>query len=255
MSIKDTLRKAAGLLVELPPEEEAPTEPAARAAADGADLDQRLAELNKEMDRLSGGTTSAGAPVPVATKTVEQIVKDSPGPNLDEVKVSASQPSSVLRSDGSVDFAALYKKSNIPDAAFSAEQMLDMLSSLPAELPLETKRATVKATLSSMGKAIGATPESIVADTSRKLAALAAYEQNVAKQAADFVAKSQMEIATFQKQIEEKGKAIQTAQQKQSQITSLCEAESHRLDDVLEFFSLDVAPSKLADGAQSPKPQ
>ena len=53
-----------------------------------------------------------------------------------------------------------------------AEQMLETLGALPAELPLETRRQTVIAMLKGMGRALGATPETIVADATRKLAAL-----------------------------------------------------------------------------------
>ncbi len=251
MSLKDTLRKAAGLLVELPPEDPVSDTPSAGTGVqDGADLDKRLADLNKEMDRLSGKPPGA-PPAPSAAapqaRTVEQIVRDSPGPNLDQVKVTATESAVIVMADGTMDFQALYQRSNIPAASFTAEQMLEMLSSLPAELPLDTKRQTVKATIGSMGKAIGATPETIVADTSRKLAALAAYTDSIAKQAAEFVSKAQMEIAAMQAKIEDQKKAIDRTQQKLSDVTAKCEAESDRLDDVLEFFSLDVPPSKHAE--------
>jgi hypothetical protein len=121
-----------------------------------------------------------------------------------------------------------------------------MLNSLPAELPLETKRQTVKVTLNAMGKTIGANPETIVADASRKLAALTSYLDNLTKQTTDFAATAELEIAALQAQIAEKRTAIEAAQQKQAQMRQACDAESHRLDDVLEFFSLDVPPSKYA---------
>jgi hypothetical protein len=247
MSLQDTLRKAAGLLVELPEEERPVTSaPSGASGESDDDLDKRLASLDKQIEQLEGRSTSAPASPPPA-KTVEQIVRDAPGPNLDQVQVPASAPPPTITTDGKIDFSAIYQQANLPASPFTCEQMLEIMASLPAELPLETKRQTVKVTLSAMGKSLGATPETIVADTSRKLAALANYAENVNKKAAEYVTKSQLEIASMEKQIEDRRKAIEAAQAKQAELTKLCEAESDRLDDVLEFFSLDVPPSKHAE--------
>jgi hypothetical protein len=75
MALRDTLRKAASLLVELPPED-----PAASGSTSAAELDQLLAELGSDSPAASGRAS---------TKTVEQIVQDAEGPNLDEIAVKA----------------------------------------------------------------------------------------------------------------------------------------------------------------------
>lgn len=245
MGLRGALRKAAGLLVELPDEAPEPTNDLS-----GEDLDQRLNQVNRALENL-GADPNLSRPAqppapPVQSKTVEQIVRDSPGPNLDQIEVSQDAPPPAQDKSGKIDYSPIYRQANLPDSEFTAEQMLDMLASMPAEIPLETKRQMVKVSLNAMGKALGATPETIVADASRKLAALASYVESLGKRTTDIVAKSQLEIASLQAQIEEKKKAIEAAQQKQVQATKACEAESDRLDDVLEFFSLDVPPSKHA---------
>jgi len=217
MGLRDNLRKAAGLFVEMP--SEAPAE----------------AEMTADL---------AGPP---PARTVEHIVRDTAGPNLDEIQVPAEKAAAVATADGSVNFGELYQRAGLPAAPFTAEQMLDMLTSLPADLPLEAKRQTVKATMNAMGKAIGATAETIVTDASRKVAALSAYVDAMTRQSADFTARSEMEIATLQAQIAEKRKAIDTAKGQLQRVTATCNAEAERLDDVLEFFSLDVPPSKYAE--------
>jgi len=165
---------------------------------------------------------------------------------------TASAGPPVLTPDGTLDFAALYGQAGLPAAPFAAEQMLEMLASLPADLPLDVRRRTVKVTIGAMGKAIGATSETVVADASRKLAALAAYSENVARQTADFVAGGEFEIAALEKQIAEKRSGIEAARQTQARVQAKCDAEADRLDDVLEFFSLDVPPSRYAaPGASS----
>lgn len=236
MALRDTLRKAAGLLVELPPGQSShPPQPTT-----AAEVDRLLAELGS-------GTQSPGAAP--AAKTVDQIVRETEGPNLDEIKASASSLAPAVTAEGKADFSPIYQQSGLPAAPFTAEQMLDMLASLPVELPLDTKRQTVKVTLNTMGRTIGVTPETIVADASRKLAALTAYLDHLTHQTTDFATTAELEIAGLQAQIEEKRKAVDAAKQKQAQMRQLCDAESDRLDDVLEFFSLDLPPSKYAPGS------
>jgi hypothetical protein len=237
MSLKATLRKAAGLLVEMPAEEPEIT-------ADPAELDKRLEEVNKQLATLGGDK-------PAPTKTVEQIVQDTKGPKLDEIKVPQEAAQPLITADGRVDFLAVYKKAGIGVPAFTAEQMLELLDSLPKELPIETKRQTVKVTLNSMGKTLGATPETIVADATRKLAALDSFVDAVTRHTAEFISSAQVEIATLESKIQEKRKAIETAQHRQRAATQQCDEESGRIDDLLEFFSLDVAPSKYATQSEN----
>ena len=224
MGLQDTLRKAAGLLVELPPEEPKP-------AATMADIDALFADAEAEAANR--------------TKTVDEIVRESSGPDLHEIAVPATVTAPTT-ADGTTDFAAIYQAAALPPAPFSAEQMLDMLGSLPSELPLDTKRQTVRVTLQALGKASGASPEPVVADASRTLAALLSYADNIGAHSREMLTTTESEITELQAQIEEKRKAIQAAKLQLAQITQACETESDRLDDVLEFFSLDVPPSKHA---------
>ncbi|HEX8236465.1 MAG TPA: hypothetical protein VF600_10950 [Abditibacteriaceae bacterium] len=275
MGLQDALRKAAGLLIELPPENsggdnEAHLSPDA-TSPERVDVDALLAEQglgprargdapsgsntptpggspNKSGPPPSTRNTAQGTPQPGKTgetKTVEQIVRDAAGPNLEDIKVDVSKAGA-----GPINAAAIYGAAKLPPAPFAAEQMLDMLASLPAELPLDTRRQTVKVTLAALGKTMGATPETIVADASRKIAALAAYVEHLSKRTDEFVADGERDIAALQAQIEEKRGAIANARQELTRASQMCNAESDRLDDVLEFFSLDVPPSKYAAPAQ-----
>jgi hypothetical protein len=286
MGLQDALRKAAGLLIELPPET-SEDDAGAQLSADATspeqvDVDALLAEQGLG-SRARGGAASGSAPAvagssnigrtptstrdsapthrgaakpgetkPGETKTVEQIVRDADGPNLEDIKVDVAKAGA---GGGPVNAAAIYGAAKLPPAPFAAEQMLDMLTSLPAELPLDTKRQTVKVTLGALGKTMGATPETIVADASRKMAALAAYVEHLSKRTDGFVADGEREIAALQAQIEEKRRAIANARQEVTRAAQMCNAESDRLDDVLEFFSLDVPPSKYAATGATPTGQ
>lgn len=224
MSFRDKMRKAAGLFVVLSPEE------AANQAVYPAGTEP------EHVLEVEG----------VRARTVEQLVAQSAGPTLDEVHSAAAISEGLP--EGSVDFSSVYGQAGIPAAAFTAEQTLEMIAGMPKELPLETKRQTVRVTLGALGKSIGATSETIVADASRKLAALSSYADSAAQRTAEFTSATEREIAGLQAQIDEKRRAIETARGNQATIQQACHLETDRLDDVLEFFSLDAGPSRHAPG-------
>lgn len=233
-------RKATSLLVETSPD-------AARAdisqlrsediTTDDIPIPEN-ARLSYEMDAPHGERPTA--------KTVADIARETIGPDLDKVQVDGSAlPSG---EGNTLDFQTIYRAAKLPEAGFGAEQMLETLASLPNELPLETKRATVRAMLGTLGKTTGATPETLVADASRKLAALHSFVQFMEKKTGDSVAQNEKTIADLQAQIETSRTAMQNSRNELARMTQLCEAESGRLDDVLEFFSLDQGVSRHANG-------
>jgi hypothetical protein len=251
MRIGDTLRKAAGLLIEF--DEPDPATEFYRTASSNLRAAPSVpvaaptpAQVPAPAPANPTPEPSTSAAAPVATRTVEQVVRDSPGPNLDQITAPAMMAADVISPDGSVDFAGIYRLATLPTSAFCAEQVLDLLASLPAELPLETKRATVKVTLNAMTQSLGVSSDTIVADASRKLAALADYAQSYAHQADDYISKSEAEIAALEQEMTRRKQSIAETKAKQAKVHDACHAESDRLDDVLEFFTLDVAPSKYA---------
>lgn len=234
MNLFNTLRKAGSLLVELPPEEN-PINSLHAEDVSGDDIPlPENARLSYDMNVPKSGA-----------RTVADIARETDGPNLDQVQVDgAALPST--SADKPLDFPAIYRAAKLPETGFGAEQMLETLASLPAELPLETKRMTVRAMLGTLGKTTGATPETLVADASRKLAALNSFTGFMDKKTGETVAQNETEIAQLQAQIEEKRSAILNAKTEIARVHQACELESDRLDDVLEFFSLDQGASKYA---------
>ena len=243
MRIDETLRRAAGLFVELPDPEPKETKP--WNVMDVPSSPGPAPKLTPPAPITAPAQSSPQASTPSA-RTVEQIVREAPGPNLDEIKPSATIAGTVIDDSGSVNFNAIYTLANLPNSPFSAEQVLELLATLPAELPIEAKRATVKVTVNAMAKATGVTADAIVADASRKLAALASYAKSYAEQANQFTTKADAEIAALEAEIQQRKRAIDEAKSKQAKMVQACTAESDRLDEVLEFFSLDVHPSKYA---------
>lgn len=222
MRLGDTLRKAASLVVEFDDSSAPPSD-----------------DSRDEMSAVS-------APAP-RSKTVQEIAREQPGPNLEDIRVPQSPPEPVMDANGHVNFGAVYQMASLPEAAFTAEHVLDILNSFPAELPLDARRATMKVTLSAMSKTNGASPETVVADASRKLTALGAFAKTYSEHAQQYITKAEQQIAAAESEIQRLRASIADAKSKEQQAMSSCEKESDRLDDVLEFFSLDIPPSKYAN--------
>src|SRR5580692_11762196 len=109
MRIGDTLRKAAGLFVELP------------------ESQPDLGDMPPDPSDPGYIPASASTPAPVQTKTVEEIVRDHPGPNLDEIKIPDNPQPVNIETNGKNDFSQVYKMANLPASPFSAEQVLDLI--------------------------------------------------------------------------------------------------------------------------------
>ena len=232
MLLRDAMRKAASLIVELPPEQPAPI----NLRSSDIDLDDLPDTDLPDNARLPGEVCEP--------MTVAQLVQNADGPNLDQIEINEVPPDAM--GEKTLDFNAIYAAAKLPETQFGADEMLNVLSSIPADVPLQTKRVTVKAVLGGMA-AMGASPENIVADASRKLAALQAFNGFMEKKTSETIETSQKVIAELEAQIETRRQAMQNARGELARVTQGCEAEAEKLDEVLEFFSLDEGVSKHAE--------
>jgi hypothetical protein len=220
MGLRNALHKAAGLFVEMP---DTPT------------------QFTPTVDPLPD------PPAPTPTRTVADVVKAAPGPNLDQIQVPPDTAKSPpVGPDGAPDFKTIFERSGVPAVSFGAEEALQVIGSLPAELPMDVKRKTVGATLSAMGKAMGVTTDSVVSDASRKIAALASFTDQLTAQTHQYQVLVEQRTADLKAQIASCEADLAKAQEKLANFVQACEEEGHRLDDVLEFFTLDKPPSKNA---------
>jgi predicted outer membrane protein len=196
--------------------------------------------------RPNPNPTPNPAPVQTQTMSVRQIVEKTEGPNLDEISLTDEQAREGLAPGGIPNFDKVYANASLPKSSFGAEQALDVINSLPADLPIDVKRSTVHATLNSMGKAMGVDTDSVVADASRKMAALGAFEDSLNLQSKKFVDTMSIEISGHEAKIAELKAKIEESNKSLQNALSLCAAENDKLDDVLEFFTLDIGASKNA---------
>jgi hypothetical protein len=142
---------------------------------------------------------------------------------------------------GQVDFAAIYGHAQIQPLPFGAEQTLELIQSYPADMPLPVRRQALDATLKTMGRAMNITKETIVADASRKINALAAYEEAAKRERDTAVSGAQERLNQLRAQAQAEQAKITAAEQQYRALVERCEAEGHRLDQVQEFLTLDQA--------------
>lgn len=246
--MKDIFKKIANLVVEVP---ESPSVASASAAAAPDD----------------GG--------PKVRKTIADLVRESPGPNLEDVHVpvppsaaaapppppvvDAQRPEGVhpgpvvqapgplFSEEGQVDVQAIYAKANLPASPFTAEQAYEMIQGLPPELPIDTKRQMVKVMLTSMGKTLGVTPETIVTDAARKAAALESFVEGMTKQAEGYIQKVEAEIRELEARIATNRQSIEKANKRIADLQASCEVEANRLGEAAEFFSTDGPKTQKLD--------
>lgn len=155
----------------------------------------------------------------------------------EESEAETDDPQELVEACPVGEFTAIYAEAGLPAVAFSAEQMRAMLGSLPAELPLPIRRQTLTVTLDALGKTVGATSDTIKADASRKMAALADYAGRLTEQTAKSAADAEAEIAALQAQIEERREAIAAGQARLEETVQQCRTEADHLGEVLTFFS------------------
>jgi hypothetical protein len=141
-----------------------------------------------------------------------------------------------------VDFQVIYRKAGLPASPFTAEETLAMLASLSPELTPHTRKHTVLVTLGAIGKAIGATPETICADGARKVAALTSKIERTNAETQELTATSDRDIAALKAQIAEKQAAVEAARQRQTLIVDSCKSESARISELLDFFGYKERP-------------
>ena len=159
---------------------------------------------------------------------------------LNPVSPPASAPSdegSPVDADGLVDFARLYAQAGVPAVPFTAEQALEMLRNMPSGVSEETRQQIITVTLAALGKSVGGTPEAIVADASRKQAALQRFRQTRGDQLVDLTSAAEAHLADLQKEIAKSQAIIETAKRQYAALSENCQSEEARLDTVVDFFS------------------
>ncbi len=144
---------------------------------------------------------------------------------------------SPVDADGLVDFDALYRQAKVQVVPFTAEQALDMLQHMPSGVSEDARQQIINATLSALGRSVGGTPEAIVADATRKQAALQRFRQTRGDQLADLTTAADAKIAELQAEIAKSLGIVESAKTQYAHLSGNCQSEEARLDTVIDFFS------------------
>jgi hypothetical protein len=232
MSLRNALKKASELFVEFP--EEQP--------------DFSSMTSTKPSAAVSKPSPASPTIQPAAQPmmSIKQIVEQTEGPNLDQISVNEEKAKEAIDASGNVNFEVVYTSAGLTKTNFGAEEALQVINSLPPELEINVKRATVQATLTAMGKAMGVNTTTVVADASRKIAALSAYQDSLNLRAQTKVTSLTGLIQEHEAKIMELKAEIERTNQVLSTAVNCCQSEGERLDDVQEFFTLDIGASRNA---------
>ena len=196
-----------------------PPEPVPQAAYDELDGALKIQERRESRQRLT--------PTPPTPPAV---------PSSDDV--------SPVDADGLVSFERVYEQAGVPVVPFTAEQALDMLHNMPPGVSDDSRQQIINVTLSALGRSVGGTPEAIVADATRKQAALSAFRQTRGDGLADLTTAAEAHVAELQREIEKSQAVIEQAKRQFETLAQGCQEEEARLDTVVDFFSQTPAGRK-----------
>lgn len=236
--------------VETPPvkEEEIVPVPETTPATLGTYAEAELDSFLKDI----GASPVSATPEPEIVVEPEVIPEPEPIAPI-PVLVSLAD---AISNEGDVDFARIFQQYELPTAAFSAEQAMNMLQSLPRDLALRTKRVTVNTTLSAIGKVVGATPQDIVADAARKKETLERYVESLGQEVEATTATTQAEIERLQAEINAHKDSLRSLTRKRSAASEVCRSRMDLFDQVTHFFDYDEAqlnaPEPTAEEAHLP---
>lgn len=151
-----------------------------------------------------------------------------------ETRADSATPSSPPAPAPAGDFnlTNVYRQKGISPLPFTAEQALDLLSSLPKAFRGETKRQGLIDLLEENSTSLAAVAE----DARRKVDALTAEADNFSVAFADFITSTEEEIAKLEAEIREKREAVETAQVEGEKNAQLCRDEAERLKTLLQFL-------------------
>ena len=188
-----------------------PPEPVPQSSWDELDGALKMQERREERQRLN----------PVVTTT----------------PAAADGGESPVDADGLINFDLLYTQAGVLTVPFTAEQALDMLSHMPAGVSEEARQQVINVTLAALGRSVGGTPEAIVADATRKQAALQKFRQTRGDQLVELTSAADGRIADLQSEIAKSQDMIEKAKRQYQILSDACAAEAAQMDKVVDFFS------------------
>jgi hypothetical protein len=217
MGLRDIARKGLAMFVE----PDAPPAPAPATADSELESDRQFVQQ-------------------LRSKSVGDLLRELDGPEPEQIHqaVQAAAPAALSPlQDGRVDFSTVYRQAQISASVFGAEQAYELLQSFPDDMGPAGRHEAFEERVRSLGRAVSVTRETIVADTSRKLNALSAFEDATRNERDAAVAAAHGRMAELRAEIEAEERKIAAAEARCREFEQLCETEGERLGKVQEFLT------------------
>lgn len=154
--------------------------------------------------------------------------------------------SDMLRADGTLDAATVYRYGQVPDVAISAEQILQALAKLPADVPESVRRAALKVTVNSLAQATGIPVDTVVADARLRHTrmtqfrdALTAEWERESRPLRETVAEIETQIATYKARLDAARAALEAREAAVLLAQSDCANHLRQLDGVIRLLAPD----------------
>ncbi len=165
-------------------------------------------------------------------ESVETSVASAPSPSASDAVATAPVPAEPIP-EVKVDFVGVLRKAGLTDEEQGrVDKTLSLLSSLPAETPLEIKRQIVGASLQAFGIQI----EQIIESAALQIRALDRHGQDGQKQTQAFLEQGTRRIAELEKELSRIRSSMQEQQSLQKGLELTCNQKKRRVQDVLDFF-------------------
>ncbi|MDX1932223.1 MAG: hypothetical protein SFU56_06435 [Capsulimonadales bacterium] len=182
--------------------------------------------------------------VAAETTTVPETVVAEPVPVSVEPPVSAPARRNLLAlvaPHEPVDLERILQEARLPQVPFSAEQAAKVLAALPADLPLQVKRITVKATMEAVERTRAIEPQELVADAMLKKAHLSDYREEFHGHVEALHQETDLEIERLQAEIERLRQLKASFDRKKRALNQAADERIAQMEQVIVFFQSEVA--------------
>lgn len=172
-----------------------------------------------------------------------------------ESGASAAAAPGVKIPEVKIDFPAVLRRSGLSDEEQGrVDKTINLLHTLPAETPIEIKRQIVGASLSAFGIPV----DQIIESAALHLRAYDRHIKEGQKQTQTLLEQSNRRLAELEQEVARVKQVMQEQLAQQQGLTSACNMQKLRVQEVLEFFGRDALDRiaqtsvKLRDKLQEP---
>jgi len=149
---------------------------------------------------------------------------------------------------GTLDFTAVFRAAGLSqEAQDRVEKSTNLLGTLPADAPQQTKRQIVEAAL----KAFGYPVEQIISASVGEIQALQAFIELGQRNTEKIVTESNQQIEALSLEMTQIRERMQQKLAAQTRLTAVCNQQKLRVQEVLEFFGQEAVASVVSQAGRT----